>query len=124
MVEPFLNHSFAVAACDTYNRYVELIAMTLSKSLQGSEGVFHNKEIGTFIFWLSSVNDKIAHTTIIQFFDVLMTVIALCTQGEKESLLWKRQRTTISKKERDVSFCVTYTSRSNECDNLVYRIFH
>ena len=49
LIEPLLHHGLTIRTRDTHDGYIELVAMTLSQSLQGSQRRWHYQEIGILI---------------------------------------------------------------------------
>ena len=82
LVKPFLNNGLAITACDTYDRNIKLVTMTLCKSLEGCEGRGNNKEIS--IFPLLVCRDRVGvaytevpHTPSVQVIYIVVSIITL-----------------------------------------------
>ena len=98
LIEPLLDHRFAVAAGDAYHRDVEFLAVQLGQVLQCLEGAGHAQEVGARVFFMGVGQcryDEVAHAPVVEVAYVFMSVVALRAQGEKQSLLGKAQRAAV-----------------------------
>ena len=103
LVEPLLDHRLAVGARDAHDRDGELVAMALSQPLQGSQRRSDTQEIGirkehiqiipgetgnaiTF-YRRKRIDHKRAHPATVEFGDVLMAIVAMGAECEKQGLL-------------------------------------
>jgi hypothetical protein len=89
LVEPFLHDSLAVAASNAYYRYVKLIAVSLCESLQCGKGIVDDEKVGIVESWLRCVNDKVAHTAVVEFLDVSVAIIARGAKGKEQRFFRK-----------------------------------
>ena len=79
LIEPFLHHRPAIAACESYYGDIKLITMTFCQSLKCFQWTHHNEEVGIRIviygLW-QMTHHKIPHSTPIEVADIPVTVIA------------------------------------------------
>ena len=107
--------------------------MTLCQSLQGSQRRGHNQEIGIghmFCTCLTELQDtfglhhKVADTSAIEVFNILMTVVTGRLQGKEQGLLRETKGAAVGEQPTDLGIGYTNTTRPNECCDLFDGIFH
>ena len=128
LIEPFLHHGLAIGARDAHYWYVELVAVALCKTLQGLQGVGDFKEVALWEASLVIVGhgcyNEVAHATQVKVLDILMTVVALRLDREKQGFLGETKRTAVSKQERDIGIRCPIATRTDEGGDFLNGISH
>ena len=98
LIKKLLHNGLAVASRNTNHRDVETFPVVSGQSLQGTQRVLHQQEVGlwhTGELRTQLAHHEVAYPQLIKILNETMPVVGLSDQGKEQTLLREREATTI-----------------------------